>query len=224
MVSGWERDLGMLPGTLMPLVSSIVTAAIIFVWNAAMSAIGWNCLLLTQTAWCPWLAIGIAVFGLIYALFNSTKYFYWCTGDGYYPSIGSLDYNKDVAGFGWIGGRIDKGAGFIGPLMSQYGVKLAQYKARRLIGDMLDLQNSSRFRDSYGEEIIPIQIMTGRKADVDFWKEGIDTNMCQKVLGPEYMSCDGMCGKATSDGGCVSASRMGIWANTQTTGWTHIGF
>ncbi|MFA6963190.1 MAG: hypothetical protein WC227_00520 [Patescibacteria group bacterium] len=224
IVAGWEQDLGMIPGTLMPLVSGIVTFVFIFVWNTVMATIGAEVLMLSQVPGLQWLAIAIAVIGFIGGMLFSTKYFYWCTADGYYPRVGSFDYNKDVGGFGEIGGRIDRGAAFLGPLMATYGVKVAQYKARQLVGDMLALQNSPRFKDSYGDDIVPIQIMTGRKVDVDFWKESIDTNMCKKMLDEDYIACDGMCGKATSDGGCVSTSRMGVWANPQTIGWTHIGF
>ena len=90
-------------------------------------------------------------------------------------------------------------------------IKAAQYKARRLIQDVLAMHENPLFADVY-----PSQIMTGRQEDADALEYSIQTNLCDKI--GETVK-NGICGD-NSDG----AAHAGVWGNSQTVAWTHIGF
>lgn len=98
-------------------------------------------------------------------------------------------------------------------------IKAAQARANQLIGDLLQMQYNPQFRD-----VIPNQIMTGRKEDVTYWNQLINDNLCKR-MGSDYTAVDGVC--YAGDGSVVDnnhRTRAGVWNNAQTTAFTHIGF
>jgi hypothetical protein len=109
--------------------------------------------------------------------------------------------------------------------MQRKAIEASQNKARKLIENMLWIQKSSKFDSAEAGPVVPIQIMTARKEDVEYYDRLnlITSNMCKPQLGNDAVSCGGICG-SSSKAGCKSESRMGIWANSQTIAWTHIGF
>ena len=125
-----------------------------------------------------------------------------CTADGYYPGIEdprSAD-EYDVTGLGtWNG--MDQNT------MKKKSMQAAQYKAKRLIGDALGMQENTKY-----ENVIPSQIMTGRNEDVEFWDNKITEAVCSKL------------GNVSVKGVCGGNTRAGAWKNPQTVALTHIGF
>lgn len=145
--------------------------------------------------------ISVGIFVLM-NLFGYYKVELKCSADGYYPEIERKPNPDlyDVTGLGvWNG--MSKST------MQAKSIQAAQYKARILVGDMLDMQ----YKRPY-ENIIPSQIMTGRQEDVDFWNTQITVSMCSKI---GLTSIGGICGGNT---------RAGVWKNPQTVAWTHVGF
>ena len=210
-ISQWENDMGMIPGTLEMSVSMIAYNAVAYAVNTVAASHVLNYL-------SPWFALGAALLG--WAL--GAKYYYYCDADGYYPRQGSPDYvHNDISGLGVWGGRINNN---LNDTIQQYSVLAAQYKARQLIGDLLNLGSSTTFTTNGGQPIIPAQIMTGRKEDVDYWDSRITTDMCQ-TIDKSLVSVGGICGAKNLLGdGYTDTTRTGIWSNLQTIGWTHIGF
>ena len=172
----------------------------------------------------------------------------YCTADGYYPYIDSArstrhsgflgvnhQYNQtyppsyvtkdnDISGLGIWGGKINGRQEEVTKIMQNNSIAAAQYKAKTLIGDLLNLQKFTKYNDSSNEPTVPIQIMTGRQVDVDYWSSTIGTNMCQARLGKEYTSVNGICGRVNARGEMTSTTRMGVWKNLQNVAFTHIGF
>jgi hypothetical protein len=193
-----------------------------------------------------WALAAVAVLFIIANLFGVYQTDYYCSADGYYPYINSTTSNSgvfglnhgytqtalpsyvtndnDVTGLGIWGGKVSGREKEIQALMEAKSIEVAQYKARTLIGDLLNLQNFTKYNDSSNEPTVPIQIMTGRQVDVDYWEGSISTNMCQARLGEGYMSKNGICSKVNSQGDIVSTTRMGVWMNLQNVAFTHIGF
>ncbi|HOX41636.1 MAG TPA: hypothetical protein PK263_05615, partial [bacterium] len=206
-ISKWEDDLGMIPGTLEQLVSALIFSA--FFGGPGLG-----------------IAIVIAVFGYL----MGAKYYYYCTPDGYYPEMGLPNYEEnDISDVGEFGGRISIIEGrqaLLNRIIEEGSIKSAQYKANRLIGDMLMMQYNSKYNDFAGQPVIPVQIMTGREEDVESWNAMITSNMCQARLGAGAVSFGGVCGFPNRKGLPDPASdiRLGVWANPQTVGWTHIGY
>ena len=210
-----EEQLGLVPGSLAPLVSTAIYAGVVAAANAGVfgsAAVGF------LPALGPW---GIAAVLIMFALTNLLSVYrveYWCSADGYYPRLGTADPNKnDVSGLDVMGGRVD---GNLNTTIQRLSVLAAQYKAQRLIGDTLNIQYNSDFNDSEGLPTIPTQMMTGRTEDVDYWKESVQNNMCLQRFGDGIkMLFNGQ--SAVCD---IGMQRMGLWQNPQTTAWTHIGF
>jgi hypothetical protein len=195
-LAGIEDSLGLVPGSLTPVVATAIFNAVAKFF--AVDPVSWT--------------ITIALFVLT-NLFGVYKMEYWCNADGYYPALQEPNYEQnDVTDLGRWGGKLGKG---LDEKMQEGAIKAAQYKAKRLIGDILMVQYSKKFNDSNGQPLIPTQVMTGRKEDVVFWNNLITTNMCQAKLGDT---------KAYAVEGVCSGTRMGVWENPQTVAWTHIGF
>lgn len=214
-ISQVEQNLGMIPGTLNQLIVTLSYDAVVVVADAAFDA---------NLTWVnPWIAVGIAVLG--WALGSTTKIYYYCDADGYFPEVDTRS-NASVTGMGVWGGEItSSNQNSMNTLIQNKTIEAAQNKARGLIGDMLSAQNYSQYNSSSGEPLEPIQIMTARQADVDYY-DGIGlitSNMCQARLGKGSISCGGICGSNDSNG-CKGTTKMGIFANPQTVAWTHIGF
>jgi len=209
-IGGVEEDLGMIPGTLEGMVTVLVYNAVAPMLNLA--AIN------------PWAAVAIAIAGYLLG----EKVYYYCSADGYYPEIGKPNADEnDISGIGVWGGRIKNSqTEKFNELQKQKYILAAQYKARRLISDMIQLQNRPRYVDHDSQPIIPVQIMTGRQEDVDYFdgQGSISDYICKPRLGDEAVSCGGICGTTQGDGGCKSTTRMGIWRNPQNVPFTHIGF
>jgi hypothetical protein len=72
-------------------------------------------------------------------------------------------------------------------------------------------------KDRTGDpEQIPVQIMTGRVEDVGPNVQLVKNNVCDKVGSSDVQENTAVCSGWRS--------RSGLWANPQTTSWTHIGF
>lgn len=205
-IAGVEDSLGMVPGTLTPLVTNLVYNGIALLLKLPMID--------------PTTAIVIAVIGYL----MGQKVYYYCTADGYYPKIEEPQPEiNDTTGMGEWGGQIKQNNN-INELLKKKMVEAARNKARKLIENMMWLQNYEKYNAS-GEGIVPIQIMTGRQDDVDYFDQAgiITANMCRPRLGNDAISCGGICGSINKNG-CNGDTRMGIWQNPQTVAWTHIGF
>ena len=133
-------------------------------------------------------------------LFGFYKTEYLCTPDGYYPKLESPPDPGvwDVSGIDYFDALKPK-------IREAKYIESAQYKANRLIGDLLEMPVKRE-----DEKLVPTQIMTGRSEDVRSWAPYIQS-ICDKVGGkPKNGLCQG--------------TKAGIWANPQTTSYTHIGF
>ena len=149
--------------------------------------------------------ISLAIFVAI-NLFGVYKQEVICSADGSYPRMESPpDPTKwDVAGLGEFNALNEKARdnGFIAA---------AQYKAGELVFDMLSM--SDRTGDP---EQIPVQIMTGRVEDVGPNVQLVKNTVCNKVGSSDVQENTAICSGWRS--------RSGLWANPQTTSWTHVGF
>ncbi|MFA4995887.1 MAG: hypothetical protein WC536_01940 [Patescibacteria group bacterium] len=125
-----------------------------------------------------------------------------CSADGYYPEMqaGTSSNVVDVTGLGVWNGMSQETS-------KKKSIEAAQYKASRLIGDVLSMQDSPKYAD-----VIPSQIMTGRQEDVDLWDPAITYYLCSKL------------GNTSIKGICGGNTRAGVWENPQTVALTHIGF
>lgn len=135
----------------------------------------------------------------------------------YDPNIPQWALNKnDISGLGIWDGKDASGN-------TKKTIEAAQYKANRLIGDLLNIQESPMFKG--GDTVMtPVQIMTGRQEDVDDWNDSVTVNLCRKRLGDKSVAVSGVCGSCSVLGKCEGNTRMGLWANPQTIAWTHIGY
>lgn len=149
--------------------------------------------------------IGIIIF-VITNLTGTYKTLLVCTGDGYYPSLESPP--DDTV---WDNGHLGTFDGLKADAREGYNIKAAQYKADRLIKDVLQMAEATG-----DEELVPVQIMTGRQEDIGPNVEGVEYAVCPKV-----QSAGVYAGTAICNGW---GSRSGLWSNPQTTAWTHIGF
>jgi len=189
-----------------------------------------------------------AILFVITNLFGVYEVDYYCDADGYYPYIDSSatthnsgifginhQYNQtappnyitkdnDISGLGVWGGKVSGQQKSMQALLQSKSIAAAQYKAKTLIGDLLTLQNFTKYNDSSDEPTVPIQIMTGRQIDVTNWESTISTNMCAKRLGEGYVSQNGICSSTNSQGIVTNTTRMGVWFNIQNVAFTHIGF
>lgn len=215
-LAGIENSLGLVPGTLAPIVAAGIYDLAVPALNSAIAAMGGPVNLLQTLGFGGWAMI-LAGF-ILTNLFGVYRVELWCTADGYYPEYGKPDYQKnDISGMGVWGGVVDAN---INNVIKNKSVEAAQYKANQLIGDMMEIQYNPDFNDLNGLPTIPTQIMTGRAEDVDYWKFVVGTNVCQQNLGTgTELLFDGS--TAVCDAGM---RRMGLWQNPQTTAWTHIGF
>ena len=191
-----EEKLGLTPGSLMVVADAAVGVAVA---SVAVHTFGMSGSILSSAVQGFYIALAIFV---VMNLFGYYKTEYKCTADGYWPAIESPKYGVlDVAGIGvWNGLNNDT--------MQKKSIEAAQYKARRLIIDVLNMQNQG---DLY-KDVIPSQIMTGRKEDVEFANALIQTNICDHI------------GMDSVSGVCGGNTRAGVWENPQTVAWTHIGF
>ncbi|MEI7792426.1 MAG: hypothetical protein WCI57_03025 [Candidatus Berkelbacteria bacterium] len=134
--------------------------------------------------------------------------------------------DNDISGLGVWGGQIN-GKGNqerIQKQMQEMAIESAQYKAKRLLEDLLSMQKNPKYNDSSGEPTVPIQIMTGRQVDVDALEGMVTENMCQAKLGDEYIAKNGICVKVNNAAKSLDVTRMGLWFNPQNVAFTHVGF
>lgn len=191
-VTNFEQALGLVPGSTMVLIDAGVTFAIQNVLHALLPK-------LFSAASTGALVAAVVIFVLM-NLFGYYKIELKCNADGYYyheenpqPSL------YDVSDLGvWDGMNAKQNQAM--------SIKAAQYKANRLIQDMLEMHENPLFEDIY-----PSQIMTGRQEDAELLSDSIQVNICSK-LGTEVKNgiCDG--------------TLAGVWGNPQTVAWTHVGF
>lgn len=193
-----EKQWGLVPGSL----SIIMEAMVGYGVGLAAHAWGW----LAKAPTLEGLLIALAIFILV-NLFGVYKVetYYYCDADGYYPSIDGQwpDANQfDVTDVG-VWDAMKDGVNEAKTIQS------AQYKARRLLQDMLTMHQNPLYADVY-----PNQMMTGRDEDVQYLNYSITNNLCS-AIGMDAIN--GICGGA-------DATRVGVWSNPQTVAWTHIGF
>lgn len=200
-VSTFEHSLGLVPGSLMPVIATGV-------YNLVAPLFG-----LGPQAW----TIAIVTFVLL-NLFGVYKIEEFCDADGYFPLLETPQPSvNDISGLGEWGGDVT--GKNINQVMKNGAISAAQYKASSLIGNMLSIGDNATYNDSANMPTTPIQIMTGRSEDVAFWQNTIDSNMCKRRLG-DTSTVIYQDGRAICDGD----TRLGVWANPQTIAWTHIGF
>jgi len=137
---------------------------------------------------------------LVLNLFGVHKVELRCTADGYFPELGSVP-SSNVADVGYLG--VFDGAN--SEISKQKYIEAAQYKARRLLGDVLEMPEKLNDRS-----MTPSQIMTGRKEDVDYWFNKTSEVIYKYTGGPDKNG--------------DLPSRAGLWYNPQTIAYTHIGF
>ncbi|OQB05633.1 MAG: hypothetical protein BWY19_00902 [bacterium ADurb.Bin212] len=149
--------------------------------------------------------LAIAAF-IITNLFGVYKTLLRCTADGYYPSLESPPDSSiwDNPGFGTFDGMKSKER-------EANNIKAAQYKADRLIKDVLEMAELTG-----DKTLVPVQIMTGRKEDVIANVDMVNYTICPKVGYGSVYPGTGICSGFRS--------RSGLWQNPQTVAYTHIGF
>lgn len=196
-LSDIESSLGLTPGSLSVLFDAGVTYGV----QAAAHALAPSSFGAASSAGL-WIALAIFV---IMNLFGVYKVELTCSADGYYPSSTNPQPSiNDISGLGeWDGMNAETN--------KSMSIKAAQYKAKRLIQDVLSMHENPLFADVY-----PSQIMTGRQEDADALEYSIQTNICDKI-GEKVKN--GICGGDSS-----GSPRAGVWSNPQTVAWTHIGF
>lgn len=198
-IAKFEEKFGLVPGSTSILISAGVSVGL----TAVAQGLG----LMSSGAMASAVAafwVAVAVFVLV-NLFGVYKIEVRCSADGYYPVMQSPSSNNVLdadSGLGVWDGKNES-------VVQQKSVAAAQYKARRLIYDALEMHNNPLYSDIY-----PSQIMTGREEDVIATNDAVATNICA-VLDPNMVSIKGICGGNT---------RAGVWSNPQTTAYTHIGF
>ncbi len=192
-IAAFETALGLVPGS----TSILIGAGVSYGLMAAAHSFGW----LVSAPNPATLLIALGMFVLV-NLFGVYKVELKCSADGYYPEMESPPSENvtDVTGLGvWDG---------INPAtMQQKMIEAAKYKSKRLVGDIIYMQNNPVYKN-----VIPSQIMTGRQEDVDFWNSAVSNQICDKI------------GLTAIGGVCGGDTRAGIWQNPQTVAWTHIGF
>lgn len=196
-IAGLEEKYGLVPGSTQILIGAAVSYQVgVVVFN--------NTSLLASAPTVAMLWFALAVFVLV-NLFGVYKVELKCSADGYYPRIESPSPNLDSAsGLGvWNG---------MNPTVTQAKtVAAAQYKAKQLIIDVLNMHNNPNYTDIY-----PSQIMTGRDEDVLALNQQIADNMCS-IIDKNMPAIHGIC-----DGDTLA----GVWYDSYvaTRGYTHIGF
>lgn len=197
-IASLEEKWNLTPGSLGIVIDAAVSWGVAAV---AHTAFGASSSIVSQAAGAFWVGVGIFVVMNLFGVYK-VEVRLVCSADGYWPEMEPAPSSavSDVSGIGtWDGMN--------SIVMKRKSIETAQYKASRLIGDLLTMQYNPAFKD-----IVPSQVMTGRREDVAFWNNTVDENVC-KYIGMN--SLGGVCGGNT---------RAGLWANPQTIAWTHIGF
>ncbi|MCL5410738.1 MAG: hypothetical protein M1324_02685 [Patescibacteria group bacterium] len=197
-IADLEEKWGLVPGSLMMLTESVSAVGVAWglqqtglaIFKGAAAGAG------------PMLWMALAMFVAI-NLFGVYKVDVKCSADGYFPRLENPNPSaNDITNLGIWDGKDPN-------TMQQKSIEAAQYKAKRLIADMLDMQNNPLYKD-----IVPNQIMTGRNEDVIALNASISANICAQA-DSSLFAISGICGGNT---------QAGVWANPQTTAYTHIGF
>ena len=199
-IAEFETKYSLVPGSTSMLIEEVVGwgayNACVFVYNQVLAGSMANMSYLGPAALYMALAMFVAV-----NLFGYYGTELKCSADGYYPEIESPSMATDSSSeLGIWDGQNEEEA-------KAKTIGSAQYKAKRLILDALEMHKNPLYKDVY-----PSQIMTGRDADVLSINDSITENMCS-ALG--LISVAGICGGNT---------QAGVWENLQTTTYTHIGF
>jgi len=193
-IAAFEQKMSIVPGSLEGLIQGFVTSGLML----AVGSLTLNPFLVTMSIGefvkSLLMFVGINLFG-----FYATEL--KCSADGYYPEIESpspaADSNSGIAV--WNGMNADAS--------QRNTIAAAQYKAKRLILDVLEMHNNPIYKDVYAS-----QIMTGRNEDVLALNDDINENMCSVI------------GLVSIAGICNGDTQAGVWENLQTTTYTHIGF
>jgi len=180
------------------IVTSVVEEALGLV-SGSLGQLALSCLVFGPTP------LAIVTF-LITNLFGVYKTLLRCTADGYYPSLESPPDSSiwDNPGLGTFDGMNSK------EREANY-IEAAQYKADRLIKDVLEMAELTG-----DETLVPVQIMTGRKEDIIANVDMVNYTICPKVGYGNAYPGTGICSGFRS--------RSGLWQNPQTVSYTHIGF
>lgn len=174
-----DQSLGLVPGSM----SLLVGQAVGMYYGVAMN---------------PLLFAGIFIAMNLFGVYRIDLV---CTADGYYPEMQSPP--SDAV---YDNGHLGTFDGLSADARKINFVKAAQYKARRLVGDALNMPTI--FKD---QRMTPSQVMTGRREDVDYWFP-----TTAKIIYKYTGFPDPTTGKLST--------RAGVWQNPQTTMYTHIGF
>ncbi len=154
----------------------------------------------------------IAMF-VVVNLFGVYKVKYICSANGMYPdgkgqTKDRVSYQKyDYPGF-------DDFNAVDSEEREQNFIKIAQYKADRLALDLYEMP----YRTG-NEDLVPLQVMTGRAESAAVAKPLVLGTACKKIGVNSYMM-----GENGLETAICNGSRVGIWQNPQNTDHTHIGF
>ena len=224
-----DKSLGLVPGTTAMVVGVAVGVGVGLAFGVAPNPY----LIAVQLL----IIIGMNLFGVY-------KFDVYCDADGFYPEgdISRVQWRSPYGPTGLFGLSIspsstssnpaDEAALANAPNATGLGIwdgtnidthrqktiEAARTRARQLVGDILLMHNSPRYRD-----VIPSQIMTGRQEDVNFWATAADENICKLIGDNYYFDKAGGCRTGTVENP-GTAVRAGLWANPQVTAFTHIGF
>lgn len=194
-IANFEQKHALTPGSTSTVIGGVVSYAVGTVLHAIAPAL--------------FPAMGPAGLGLAVVMFVGMNLFgvyksdIKCSPDGYYPEMESPSeaVDSDSGILIWDGTSEDQN--------EKNYIASAQYKAKRLILDALEMHNNPIYKDTF-----PSQIMTGRNDDAIAVNDSITYNMC-RIIDENMVAIAGICGGNT---------RAGVWGNPQTTTYTHIGF
>ena len=194
-----ESKNSLVPGSISTLIDATVsfgvTNATIWAYNQTLNA-GANMAKLGPIGLYMALALFIGM-----NLFGYYETDLTCDADGYYPEIESPSAaNDSESGIGTWNGMSESET-------QAKTIASAQYKARRLISDVLEMHKNPKYSD-----VFPSQILTARNEDVLALNDSITENMCS-VIG--LVAVGGVCGGNT---------QAAVAQRDEASTYTHIGF
>ena len=198
-IADMETRNSLVPGSLSTLINSAVSYgaanATIWIYNQTLNA-GANMSFLGPAA--LYVALALFIGTNLFGFYDSDLK---CSADGYYPEIETPSIaNDSESGLGEWDGMNDAES-------QQKTIASAQYKAKRLIQDVLEMHKNPKYSD-----VIPSQILTGRNEDVLALNDSITENMCSQI---GLIAIAGVCGGDT---------QAAVQQRDETTTYTHIGF
>lgn len=194
-----EEKWGLVPGSTMILIGAAVETVVTLLAHSA-GLVGEGIVKAI-----PGMQMAAVVMFIATNLFGVYKIEIKCSADGYYPVLQSPSVSQNLdneSGLGVWDGKDTSTS-------QKMSIAAAQYKAKTLIYDVLNMNKNPLYKD-----VIPSQIMTGREEDVKEMNQEVANNICGN-LSKNMPSISGICNGNT---------RAGLWSNPQTIAYTHIGF